>query len=77
MADSRNIRSSEGSKPESFGSRIDDLKGSLATLDAAVVQLCEAYLDGAPPKRRARVLAILAALGHDGQSEMFEALDGE
>ncbi len=44
----------------------------MAVLDEAVVQLTEAMLQGAPNKRRARLLAVLAALGHDGQTEMFE-----
>jgi len=74
MADSDNLDRSRASKPESSSSRIESLKESLATLDAAVVQLAEAVLSFAPAPGRARVLALLAALGHDGQAEMF---DGE
>jgi len=73
MADSQKVKSPEGTKPESFDSRIK-------VLDAVVTQLTEVLLlgpEGSPNQRRARLLAILAALGHDGQSEMFEGPDGE
>ncbi len=77
MADSRDVvQKTEGTKPESFDSRIESLKGAMAVLDEAVVQLAEAMLKEAKPKQRARILAVLAALGHDGQSEMFEGSDG-
>ena len=70
MAESRKVKRLEGDKPDSFDSRI-------RTLDEGLRQLCEAVLEVSAPQRRVRVLAILAALGHDGQSEMFESSDGE
>ncbi len=64
---------SEGSKPESFDSRI-------RMLDDAMRQVCEAVLEmeARPSKARAKLLAVLGALGHDG-SEMFtrDELNGE
>ncbi len=77
MRESTTQTSSGGIKPPSFDSRIESLKDALAVLDSAVHQLVEAMLVEAPTKRRTKLLAINAALGHDGQAEMFETPDGE
>ncbi len=77
MAESSTVQTTEGVKPESFDSRIESLKGTMMVLDAAVAQLAEAMLKEASPPGRARFLAVLAALGYDGQSVMFpEDFDG-
>ncbi len=79
MADSITIQKTEGVKPESFDSRIESLKYTMSVLDTAVVQLTEMMLIGAPPKRRAAALAILASLGYDRDEmseEVQEELDG-
>ncbi len=65
MASSKSQKS-EGGKPDSFDSRI-------SALDEALHALCEAVLVEAPNKRRARVLAILGALGHDGTAMFTES----
>jgi len=56
-----------GAKPLSFNSRIADLEHEALAAACSVRALCEALLVEPEPMRRAKILAILAAMSDLGR----------